>query len=194
MNILSNFIPHELIVCDEKDPPWFNTQIKPLIHEKIKTCKVFRKNIENNQQTEKLKSQQNRLKWIIDDSKHNYYSRLANKLLNVQRNSKPYQSILKSFLNNKKVPIIPPLFHENEFITDFKKKADLFNSSFAKQCSLISNDSKLPPRLHYFTEEHSSAIKFSSNNIFDIIQQLDPNKAHSHEMIGIRILFVDRWS
>ena len=25
MNILSNFIPHELIVCDEKDPPWFNT-------------------------------------------------------------------------------------------------------------------------------------------------------------------------
>ena len=24
INILSNFIPHELIVCDDKDPPWFN--------------------------------------------------------------------------------------------------------------------------------------------------------------------------
>ena len=69
---------------------------------------------------------------MIDDSKHNYYSRLANKLLHVERNSKPYSSILKTFLNNKKVPIIPSLFHENEFLTDFKKKAGLFNSSFVK--------------------------------------------------------------
>ena len=28
MNILSNFIPHELIVCDDKHPPWFNIKIK----------------------------------------------------------------------------------------------------------------------------------------------------------------------
>ena len=125
---------------------------------------------------------------MIDDLKHNCYSRLANKLLNVQRNSKPYWSMLKTFLNNKKVPSFPPLFHENEFVTDFKKKAGLFNSFFAKQCSLISNDSKLPSQLHYFTEKRLSAIKFSSNNIFDIIQQLDPNKAHSHDMISIRML------
>ena len=147
LNILSNFIPHELIVCDDKDSPWLNTKIKSLIHEKIKRYKVLRKNIENNQQTEKLKFLQNRLKWMIDDSKHNYYSRLANKLLNVQSNSKPYRSILKTFSNNKKVPTIAPLFHENEFVTDFKKKAELFNLFFAKQCSLISNHSKLPSRL-----------------------------------------------
>ena len=61
-NILGNFIPHELIACDCKDPPWFNTKIKPLIHEKIKTYKVLRKNIESNQQIQKLKSLQNRLK------------------------------------------------------------------------------------------------------------------------------------
>ena len=24
LDILSNFIPHEIIVCDDKDPPWFN--------------------------------------------------------------------------------------------------------------------------------------------------------------------------
>ena len=27
LNILSNFIPHEVIVCDDKDPPWFNGKI-----------------------------------------------------------------------------------------------------------------------------------------------------------------------
>ena len=28
LNILSNFIPHEFVACDDKDPPWFNKKIK----------------------------------------------------------------------------------------------------------------------------------------------------------------------
>ena len=40
--------------------------------------------------------------------------------------------MLKVFLNNKKIRIISLLFHENEFATDFKKKAELFHSFFAK--------------------------------------------------------------
>ena len=30
MNILNNLIPHETIVCDDKDPSWFNKAIKSL--------------------------------------------------------------------------------------------------------------------------------------------------------------------
>ena len=26
--IFSNYIPHETITCDDKDPPWFNKKIK----------------------------------------------------------------------------------------------------------------------------------------------------------------------
>ena len=33
-NVLSNYIPHETITCDDKDPPWFNKNIKQLIQEK----------------------------------------------------------------------------------------------------------------------------------------------------------------
>ena len=32
--MLSNFIPHETIVYDDKDPPWFNKAIKSLIQKK----------------------------------------------------------------------------------------------------------------------------------------------------------------
>ena len=39
MNILSNFIPHEAIVCDDKDHPWFNKAIKSLIQEKKRHLK-----------------------------------------------------------------------------------------------------------------------------------------------------------
>ena len=37
MNILSNFIRHEKIVCDDKEPQWFNKAIKSLIQEKKTT-------------------------------------------------------------------------------------------------------------------------------------------------------------
>ena len=45
---------------------------------------------------------------------------------------KYYWSLLKTMLNDKKVPCIPPIFHDNKFVTDFSKTADLFNSFFAK--------------------------------------------------------------
>lgn len=31
LNILNNFIPHETILCDDKDPPWMTNEIKDLI-------------------------------------------------------------------------------------------------------------------------------------------------------------------
>ena len=72
---------------------------------------------------EKFKFLQNQLNVSIDNSKQTYYSKLSRKLANPATSSKMYGSILKTFLNNKKVPCIPPLFYENKFITNFKDKA-----------------------------------------------------------------------
>ena len=47
-----------------------------------------------------------------------------------------YWSILKRCLNDKKTPCIPPLFYDNKFITDFKEKAELFNSFFFRNSAL----------------------------------------------------------
>ena len=44
--------------------------------------------------------------------------------------------MLKSFLNNKKIPCIPPLIHNNQFAVDFKEKSKLFNS-FSQSNTLI---------------------------------------------------------
>ena len=40
-NILSNYIPHETITYDDKEPPWFNKNIKQLIQEKNNTYKNY---------------------------------------------------------------------------------------------------------------------------------------------------------
>ena len=108
-----------------------------------------------------------------------YYSRLAKTLLNVQRNLRPYWSISKTYcsqcvlLRSPKVPNIIPLFHfiktNFRWITGFNKKVELFNSFSAKQCCLLSNDSKLHSRLHSFPDEHLSNI-WKNNKNFRLIQ------------------------
>ena len=72
-SILSNYIPHETITCDDKDPPWFNKNIKQLIHEKNNTYKSYILSDKNPQIFEKLKSLQNQLKCSIEGNKKNYY-------------------------------------------------------------------------------------------------------------------------
>ena len=188
LNVLSNFIPHEVVVCDDKDPPWFNGKIKLLINEKLRTYNAYHKNIENNQLCKNLSSLQQRLHDLIDDSKQKYFLRLTQKLNTIQKSTKAYWALLKIFLNNRKIPVIPPLFHSNKFVTDFKEKAELFNSFFAKQCSLIKNDSKLPPRLHFLTDKRLSMVRFVNTDILKIIQNLNPNKAHGHDKISIWML------
>ena len=131
---------------------------------------------------------QQRLSYLIDDSKQQYFLRLPQKLNIIQKSIKAHWALLKIFLNNRKIPVIPPLFHNNKFVTDFKEKAELFNSFFAKQCSLIKNGSKLPPRLHFLTDKRLSTVKFINNDILKIIQNLNPNKAHGHDKINIQML------
>ena len=41
--VLSNFLPHETILCDDKDLPWFNSRIKSLVQDKNKIFKNYRK-------------------------------------------------------------------------------------------------------------------------------------------------------
>ena len=96
--------------------------------------------------------------------------------------------MLKTFLSNKKIPLIPPLFHKNRFITDFKEKAELFNSFFSGQCSLLKNCIKLPTNLRYVTDKRLGTVNFTTDYIEKIIVSLNPNKAHDHDSISICML------
>ena len=71
---------------------------------------------------------------------------------------------------------------------DFKKKAELVNSFFGKQCSIIQNSHKLPLTLNKKTENSILSITFNSNDIATIIHSLDPSKAHGYDMISIHML------
>ena len=90
---------------------------------------------------------------------------MTNKLINTQKSSKAYWSLLKNFLNNKKIPLVPLLFDENRFITEFKEKAEPFYSFFAKKWPLIRNDSDLPTSLTFYTDNRLSIVSFSHEDV-----------------------------
>ena len=41
LNVLDNFLPNETIVCNDRDPPWFNDKIGLLIKERTTAYKYF---------------------------------------------------------------------------------------------------------------------------------------------------------
>ena len=64
---------------------------------------------------------------LIEKSKDEYYYRLGELLNDSSTSAKSYWTILKTFYNKRKIPLIPPLLVNNSFVTDFKEKANLMN-------------------------------------------------------------------
>ena len=127
-------------------------KLRHLYPKKNITFKRFRSDRRSICLRSQLNCLQDPLNNSIEASKQKYYYIMTNKLTNAEKSSKAYWLILKSFLSNKKIPLIRPLFYENCFITNFKEKAELFNSFFADQCSLMTNACKLPSSFTLYTD------------------------------------------
>ena len=54
---------------------------------------------------------------LISYAKNLYHENLAKNSNNSLLQAKRYWSILKSYYNDRKVPLIPPLLIDNEFVT-----------------------------------------------------------------------------
>ena len=121
-NMLHNFIPHEVITCDDRDPPWINSSIKRLIQAKNEAYKRFKRSHNNSQYFENFQSIQNLLGVSIEASKEKYYSRLSKKLMEPSTSPKTYWSVLKSFHNNKKYPAFHQFFTKIVLLQISKKK------------------------------------------------------------------------
>ena len=182
LNIMSNFIPNEIVTIDDRDPPWINNKIKFLIKDKtgyFKNC--VKPN--NYQSIRHFEQMQGTLRTSIEISNQKYYFKFSRKRAVNKNNPKCYWFILKSFLSNKKFPCIPPLIN-NQFVVDFKEKIELFNSFFAKQCIRIETGSNLSSQLLRRTNESLN----TEDDILNVIRKLDPSKAHGHDQISIRMV------
>ena len=75
-----------------------------------------------------------------------------------QQNFKKVVHLLKIFLSNDKISLIPPLFYSYQLFSDFKHKAGIFNDFFSNQFSLNNNNSKLPANINDITDKELGHI------------------------------------
>ena len=76
---------------------------------------------------------------LILERKEKYYHDLSMKLNDPKTSAKTYWSILKSFYNDSKIPLIPPLLVNNKIVSDFTEKANLFNDFFVHRYLTTAN-------------------------------------------------------
>ena len=112
---------------------------------------------------------------------------MISKLENSNTAPKTYWSILNRFLYNEKIPAIPPLLVDGNFISDFSEKANLFNNSFASICTPIKDNSRLPLFI-YKTNTRTHCFCVTNKNILPIINSLDSCKAHGYDNISVKMI------
>ena len=100
---------------------------------------------------------------------------------------KEYWSILHRFLHMRKIPKIPPLRHNNTFLTDTLVKANTFNSVFAKQCSLIETRSELPAE-YLLTHHRLESVNLDQAKILSIIRAFDVSKGLGWDNVSVRMV------
>ena len=163
-----------------------NDEIKKMIKRKNWLFQIQRKSC--NLEFTILNSLTQDISNAITSSKLKYYERFANKLSDPKAAQKTYWKILKTFLNGTKIPLIPPLLVGNQLVSDFFVQANLFNYYFSKQFTIIENNISIPANTSFENEERLSTFEICLGDIVKIIRSLDPNKAHGHDEISIRIL------
>ena len=143
----------------------------------------------NSKLLDKLDGLQAKLQSSINFFQFEYYRKISKKWSAPSASPKCYLNLLKTPLNGRKIPCIPPLFPDNKFITNFKEKSEISNSFFAKQCSLIDNGSTLPSLFPLISEKSllDVDVDFLVEDIKNI-SKLDLSKAHVDDMISIRML------
>ena len=121
----------------------------------------------------------------FDLEKETYLRNLGTRLNDPSTQPKKYLSIVNKLMGKIKIPTIPPILYEENLETIFEPKANIFNDFFATQCTTWHNNASLP-NFYYCTDESLSSIEFSSDDLYKIIKELNPNKVHGYDDISVR--------
>ena len=127
MNIFHNFIPNKIINCSYKYSPWITDDIKSRLRERSKMTKKCYKYGKMKCHLDELQEKTGKCTALILDAKEKCVRCMINKLNDPLTSPKTYWSILNGFLNNRKIPAIPPLLVNGDIITNFSEKADRLN-------------------------------------------------------------------
>ena len=172
MELFRNYIPNKKIKCDYRQPPWMTNKTKNLLKERCKLTKYFYRNGQKESDRDKVLEKSGECTKEILEAKRRYILKTASKLEDAFSAPKTYWTIINHLLYK-----IPPLLVDGNFVSDFNKKANLFNNFFASVCTPIKNASTLP-YFSYRTNSRINSFHATENDILLILKSLDSTEVH----------------
>ena len=140
---IKNFIPNTVSKFDYKKLVWMKKKITLFLRKRWKLTKKYC-NDPSDHNKNLLVNTANESTRLIIAAKEKNLIRLIAKLEDPNTALKTYWSISNRFFSNKKIPNIPPILVNGKVVSNFAKKAKLFNSYFASQCTPVITKSQLP--------------------------------------------------
>ena len=160
---------------------------KNLLKERSKLTKYFYRNGQRESDRDKVLEKSAECTREILEAKRQYVLKMASKLEDAFRVPKTYCTIINHLLYNKKIPAIPPLLVDGNFVSDFNKKVNLFNNFFESICTPIKNASTLP-YFSYRTNSRINSFHATENDILLILKSLDSTKARGCDNLSVRMI------
>ena len=160
---------------------------KNLLKERSKLTKYFYRNGQREIDLDKVFEKSAECTTEIHETKKQYILKMTNKLEDAFTALKTYWNIVNHLLFNKKIHVILPFLVYQNFVSQFNKKADLFNNFFASTCTPIKNASSLP-YFSYRTNSRINSFHATEKDILLIIKSLDLARTHGCDNLSVRMI------
>ena len=126
MDIMSKYIPNNVVTINDADAPWITPKVKTAIKRNHRVFRKWKSRGRPSEGWEHVKEVQKITNTLIDQAKAKYNENLGRKLSDPESGPKAFYMSLKRLSNNKRCVNIPHILENNKFITDFQSKADIF--------------------------------------------------------------------
>ena len=140
VSIVESFIPHKNVIIRPRDKPWMTGQIRQGIRKRDRLLKIYSKR-KSPVSWDRYRVQRNLVVCLVWKAKINYNIKINQVLSDPAISSKKWWGIVKSLYGNKCYSAIPALCEGDVFISDPKRKLNVFNEYFVSQATLSNNDS-----------------------------------------------------
>ena len=189
LNIMSNYIPNEIIKIRPRDPPWITPALKTMLNRQNRLYKKFKRHRFKPVDKIRVDNFNDECMNVIREAKESYLVNIGGKLADPNCSQKTYWKVLNKILNKCKAPKIPPLLVNNRFISNCKEKAIEFATFFSEQCKPLINNSTLP-NFNFITNARLDRILISDHEIITLIRGLEVGKANGPDEISANMLLI----
>ena len=185
LNLARTCIPNKVVIIRPRDSPWFSTRLHKLKRKVHRAYAAVKQNF-SAYRWEKYNVLKHSYLDELKESERLYHDKLA-KSLSQERNTSGWWSTLKHVLGKGDDSSYPPLKSGDDYITDNKDKAELFNSFFINNSNIDTSNAALPD-FNYLTDQRLEDLVASEAEVLDLVKSLQVNKSTGHDGIGPKML------